>query len=340
MNTKALGIVAGVLAMGTGCDFSGDFLFPGAVEGVPGVQHLGTIEPAVIGTTEDLEAATIYGEVGPTGTPERGGVTFDVVGTGNHVCIWVDPELAYWNQSVSRQAPVERYSYPDNVFDDGDLDLSAGFSVYYTGTQGEKIGDFKVQYEDSLGNEVEVDLTECSITSDFTDTQGGHSGRGAPEHCTLFNTIDGVSYTIVMETWSTPLDDDRLGYGLIVADGTCKDLADVEGAAEECVIMGEAVTPFRGDETQGTAAAAAGLPELTWLGRDEVPNWGGSEALEINFCQDELRKTCRNEGTEVFDAGHTCSWGAPPQPDVDGEPNTQHRCYCGNLEDTPSGGAF
>ena len=49
--------------------------------------------------------------------------------------------------------PVEQYLYPDNVFDDGDLDLFAGFSVYYSGSPGVEIGNFQILFEDALGNQ-------------------------------------------------------------------------------------------------------------------------------------------------------------------------------------------
>ena len=71
-------------------------------------------------------------------------MTFDFVGTGGEVCIWVDPEVAYWSQALSPQpSQIDRkWAFPDNTFDDGDIDLFAGQSVYYTGSPGETIGDF------------------------------------------------------------------------------------------------------------------------------------------------------------------------------------------------------
>ena len=38
-----------------------------------------------------MEEATIYGEIGPNGSTELGGVTADFEGTGGSVCVFVDP---------------------------------------------------------------------------------------------------------------------------------------------------------------------------------------------------------------------------------------------------------
>jgi hypothetical protein len=372
--TRKMLAVAALLGIGSACDYTGDWLFAGAVEGLPAIVHLGLITPVDIvdcpdgiaegeisydeacdtdgdGVTEGvngqeaINSAVIYGEVGPTGTPEQGGVTFDVLGTGGNVCVWVDPELVFWNQSVAANNPATRYSFPDNIFDDGDLDLAAGFSVYYTGTPGEVVGDFEVQYKDSLGETIPVNLTECQIENDYFESGNSHSGRGAPEYCTLFNTLEGVSYTVVMSTWSTPLDDDRLSYGLLVANGRCKELRETgelsgEGAVDECLIRGESLLPSDYRETeQGDAAAALGLPSPSWIGA-EVPSWGGSVEHELDFCNDEANKNCRSERNANVETGQTCSWQEPPSPDVEGELNDARRCYCGNEDDTPTGGAF
>lgn len=308
-----LGVVAGALLVGAACDYSGDFLFGGAVEGVPGVVDLGELTPATIDNTVDLQVATVYSEVGPTGTAEQGGVTFTFRGTGGHVCVWVDPELVFWNQSVAARRPVGDYAYPDNVFDDGDLDLYAGLAAYYTGSPGEKIGDFKVRYQDSLGNPVEIELNECGIAG-LNESTGGHAGRGAPEYCTLFNTQPGVDYLVLMATWSTPLDDDRLGYGVVLANGTCADLRAVGRAPslqeDECVIEGEAIAPREG----------GGGP---WIGADAVPSIAGSHDFEETFCGDTdktLSEFCTEEATLK-----DCA--------------TDH-CFCGDPANTPTPGGF
>lgn len=304
------------LLAATGCDYSGDWLFDGAVEGVPGVVHLndelGEFTPATVEGPAQVDQAVIYGEVGPTGTTEAGGATISFEGTGGHVCLWVDPELVFWNQSVSAARPNPTYSYPDNVFDDGDLDLYAGFSAYYNGTPGEQMGDFDIRYEDSLGNPIEIGLNECTISS-LTASTGGHSGRGAPEYCTLRNTQPGVTYMVALEAWSTPLDDSRLGYGLLVVDGTCGELQEAANVAHnECLILGEAV--------DGSANDAPG----PWVGADNVPSRAGSVDFEQAFCRggSNLTDFCATEAEQ-----NDCS-------------DPEARCYCGDPENTPSPGSF
>lgn len=309
MDTKRLFLVAGGLLGATACDYSGDWLFAGAVDGVPGVVHLGELTPADIVNPGDVADAAIYGEVGPTGTTEPGGVTFTFDGTGGNVCIWVDPELVYYNHSVATR-PVEKFSYPDNVFDDGDLDLSAGLAAYYNGSPGERVGDFEVRYTDGLGNPVTVALNECQMASQTTST-GAHAGRGAPEYCTIFNTQPGVSYLVLMEVWSTPLDDDRLGYGMLLANGDCADLHS-PGPDDECFIVGEAID---------TSAPDAPGP---WTGRDNVPSRAGSDEFERVFCdaRGDLAGFCEAEALQ-----NDCT-------------DPENQCYCGNPEDTPRAGSF
>jgi len=294
----------GLLALGliAGCDYSGDWLFA-SPSGAPGVVHLGELVPAVIDSPEDIQNAIVYGEVGATGTAESGGVTFSFIGNGGSVCIWVDPELVYWNQSVAAvpDATNAKWRYPDNPFDDGDLDLYAGFAVYYSGSPGERMGDFEIRYEDSLGNQIPVDFNECTIGG-LDVPFGAHAGRGSPESCTLTATAEGVSYIVAMDAWSTPLDDNRLAYGLLVAEGSCSNLRDTYWGEindpqllDECVILGEA--------------------------RDEAGEvLNDSENFELAFCTtaaggDALVDYCETEA-ETYDC------------DVD-------HCFCGDPNDTP-----
>jgi hypothetical protein len=224
--------------------------------------------------------------------------------------VWVDPELLFWNQSVATQRPANKWRWPDNVMDDGDLDIYAGLAAYYNGTPGEEVGDFKVRYTDSLGNEVTIALNECVIPY-LNGNSGGHAGRGAPEFCTISNTQPGVNYLVLMQTWSTPLDDDRLGYGLVLANGDCDDIREIAGAGDdECFVLGEAVDP----DASGT--------DRQWIGADLVPSISGSVDFEQAFCNPNTNMTdfCETEA-----AAKDC--------DVD-------QCFCGDPADTPSGGSF
>jgi hypothetical protein len=321
------------LAALASCDYSGDFLFAG--ESLDDIWILeaeggGDIVPATITTVDELRAATIYAEVGAPTTTAYGGVTFEFLGTGGDVCLWVDPEIAYWSQSIALRptADAEKWSYPDNVFDDGDIDLFAGLSVYYTGSPGIEIGDFEVQYEDSLGNQVPISLAACPNTISFNEVAVS-AGRGSPEYCTIQGTDIGIGYTVLLRTWSTPLDDDRLSFGLVVADGDCESLRTLAGAstrtADECLVQGEALTP-EGD----VVGPYYGFEAINEQGRI----WPGSTEFEAAFCDSEtlMRQYCRSEANALDDAGLQCEWNDAP--------TTDNRCYCGNPDDTPNPGAL
>ena len=368
MRIHTLGLAA--LALVGGCDFSGDFLFPGAIEGVPGVLRLTAEdgEPNLVPfdvqagcealTGDDLTACnvqnaqdnTIYVELGPTGDANPSGVTLTFEGTGGSVCIFSDPELVYWNQAVSVQggADVNRWRFPDNSYDDGDVDLTAGLSVYYTGTEGERMGNFAVQYQDSLGNTVPIDLVACTITASVLGgvNPTAHSGRGAPEFCTIANTQPGVAYTVALEAFSLPPDDNRLMMGLMLADGGCNTLINaaappdasgpVERMNEECLIRGEAIPgigTFSGDTL--TLAEDEPLKGQLYYGFDAIEglSWPGSIEFEDFFCSEEsMRQYCAQEATAKDEAGLECNYTDPQSAD--------EKCFCGDRRDTPTGGAF
>lgn len=338
-----------------------DLLFPAAVEGVPAIVHLGELTPLVLNTEipadenaalpvvaanrETVANGTIYHELGPTGTTEFGGSTFNFKGTGGNVCVWVDPELLSWSQSVQPNGGNPNFEYPDNIYDDGDIDLQGGLSVYYSGNPGDVIGSFSVDYRDALGNVVPIDLVECFILSERLGASASvtpsHAGRGSPEYCTIENTIAGVDYTMLLETYSTPIDDRRLGYGLVVTEGTCDELIAVTATAAaaeeldniECLIVGEAINP---GEDQGPLAAEAELPAPSWLGASEVPSWKDSRDFEAAFCAGNLKEYCEVERREMRLGQRTCAWEVPIDPEAE-EP--LDRCYCGDLLDTPGAGA-
>ncbi len=184
-------------------------------------------------------------------------------------------------------------------------------------------------------------ISACNINAVASPFElGGHAGRGSAEYCTIENTIENVSYTIVLEAFSLPMDDDRLGYGLLLANHHCDvvqnrgDWAADGNEKDECVIRGESITPFR-DNDLGARASEMGLPAPAWVGKDEAPSWGGAVTQEINFCEANLKQACKNETNSLAEAGHSCSWEDAPEPDVDGEINESSRCYCGDENDTP-----
>ena len=336
----------GILSLAA-CDLSGDFLFPGAIEGVPGVLHItaedgGPLVPFDFNEgcdgledealsecqVQNTQENTIYVEIGPTGDANPSGATLNFEGTGGSVCILVDPELVYWNQSVSLQGAVGRWRFPDNPYDDGDVDISTGLSVYYTGTEGEEMGNFAVQYDDSLENTVPVNLVACTITSTVLNQLNptATSGRGAPEYCTISNTQPGVNYTVAMEVFSLPPDDNRLMMGLVLSEGGCNPLIDAAAPDEsgqvgpvhqECVIRGEAI-PGEGDGQ-------------IYYGYEEGRSWPGSEEFENHFCTGEpMRAFCNDEFNTKEEAGIQCNYTEPASID--------EKCYCGDQRDTPDGG--
>jgi hypothetical protein len=339
----ALGGLAATWLALTACNQNGDRFFPEIA--VPDVYILegkdgGDVVPADITSIDDIRANTIYAEVGPARTTGYGGVTFEIVGTGNPVCLWVDPEVAFWSEAIAaRPSEADRkWAYPDNVFDDGDIDLFAGLSVYYTGSPGESIGDFVVQYEDSLGNLVPVSLAACP--NRFNDPVGdpASGGRGSPDWCTLPTTELGVSYTVLLRTWSTPLDDDRLAFGLLVANGDCDDVKDIGFGdllssleAEECVITGEAIKPTGTDQKPNYGP---------WYGFGEVRDlvWENSIDFEQQFClapstddrSVRMSVFCDAEAERMESEGRTCE-----REVISDEKN---RCFCGDPERSPSPG--
>ncbi len=338
----ATGLLAALVLGSSGCDYTGEWLFAAPVDGVPGVIHILAqngdeyIVPAVVTTSEELEAATIYVELGPTGTVEQGGATFNFQGTGGPVCIWADPEVANWNQAVATNPAEElkQWTYPDNVYDDGDIDLYAGLSAYYTGSPGVRVGDFEVSYTDSLGNLVPIELAACTSYGLFGQSNA-HAGRGYPEACEIEFTDPGVAYTGVLQSFSTPLDDDRLGVAFVVTEGSCDNVAAVsangglmEEFSAECVLMGEALFPNEGD----TPEAADPGPHY---GYDSARAWTGSESFELAFCQGSdgnMKGWCKDEAKAKTKEGTPCEWTDL----TDGK----SRCYCGDPLDTPTNGAI
>jgi hypothetical protein len=328
-----------------GCDLSADFLFSGNIEGVEDVLAIegddGTpfITPAAITQYSDIAANARFAEIATSRTAQLGGASLEFLGTGGPICVWVDPELAYWNQAIGDASGEgeRQYTYPDNVFDDGDIDLTGGLSVFYTGTPGEVMGDFVVFYEDSLGNEVPVPLVECLPPGDPTNPATVFAaGRASSEYCDIPATRLGAAYTIAMTAWAVPLDDDRLSFGFLVAEGSCQDLVDLTKAAlfdgglqgqpndtqmAECVITGESLRP----EDPGPH-----------IGRPDDLVWEGSIDFEHAFCgatvndADPLDRFCRSEADDVLDAGERCDWRAAEDT----------RCYCGDPLDTPEAGGL
>ncbi len=362
---RGLGGAVGLLALGVGgCDFSGDFLFS-EVNGIPSIYEItsqegGALVPAVLegNTTEDdtlarqsAQLATIYGEMAPPSTTAEGGFTFTFLGTGSDVCVWVDPEVTSWSTVVSSNPSDDerRWTYPDNIFDDGDIDIFAGLSVYYTGSP-RGIGDFEVAYEDSLGNDIGIELSDCPDTLSDSGRAFAHSGKGLPEWCTI-NTdgFEGVSYTVLLRNFSTPLDDSRLAFGLLVAEGDCQTVYDavalgrvdgegggldsIDPVQAECLIRGESLEPIPREEgSEDSYVPFYGFEAAS------VARWPRSMQFEDQFCSalEPLNRWCRREADAVADSGNLCSWENFDAADY----SVDEKCYCGDPEDLPDPEAF
>ena len=328
MSLTRTALFSAALLATAGCDYSGDWLFPSPTELVPGVIDLGQVTPVAIGGPADMANATIYGEAGALDAGV-GGVTFSFVGDGSDMCVFVDPEIAYWSQSVSASGSFQ-YSYPDNIYDDGDFDLFVGYSVYYNGSPGVEVGSFEVQYEDSLGNKLPIQFNECTILDRYNEI-GGHSGRGRPEYCTVNNTNPGVQYTVLMETFSTPPDDSRLGYGLVLAQGDCNALVGTLGGTindAECFIRGESIRPDHGHDYRDPLLVDGAKGGILTTGFDNVQslNWPNTTVFEDTFCNAAAGD---REGLPNF-----CVAEAEANDCNDGD-----RCFCGDPADTPTGGS-
>jgi hypothetical protein len=156
------------------------------------------------------------------------------------ICILVDPETVFWNHSMAELDRESQPIYPDFHDDDGDLDLFAGMSSYYTGSPGVELGDFRGFYTDSLGRTIEIEYGECEQRGiNFGEH---HAGRAALEYCDIdVSGRGGVQFTVVMETFSVPLNDGSLSYGTVVYGGRCSDIVPTPG--EELVIPQESLEP-------------------------------------------------------------------------------------------------
>lgn len=321
---RALLTIAALTTLG-GCDYSGDWLFPEPTDEVPGIIDLGTIEPATVTTLDEIREAAIYGEIGATGRAVIGGATFNFVGTGSSVCLWVDPETVYWSQSVGRQGAVQAFAFPDNSEDDGDIDLYAGVSVYYSGSPGVEIGNFEVRYQDALGNEIPIEFNECVISSNRL-ASNAHSGKSVPEYCTLPATQLGVDYTVVLETFSPPADDDRLGYGLLVANGDCDDIQQIGIEAsfddDECLILGESIDPRHEHDYRDAPTLVTGYTAVQEYAWEDSVKFEGLYCAALGLQDEALYEYCIDESDLVVN-----------REDCD---RLEIRCFCGDITDSPT----
>ncbi|MED5374721.1 MAG: hypothetical protein VX899_27125 [Myxococcota bacterium] len=276
------------------CDRSGEEYTPQPVAGYDGVLDIGEVTPVPLSdlaTAAQRRENTVYASVTVPRDQLFGGATASFMADGGEYCVFVDPEAVTWNQSVDLESPSPAYQYADNTDDDGDIDLSVGLSSNYTGTPDLEMGDFEQAYEDSLGNVVTVNTNECVFVGS-RGQNGAHAGRATPEYCTVDTALHpDRRYTIALDTWSLPMDDDLLSFGLIVAEGACSDLIDT--LAVECVVPNEACSPER--EAAGDCKARE-----TAFGLAEAAYCAGEQAT---FCGCTLNPSVDNPSCNTCDDG-------------------------------------
>lgn len=221
---RIIGLVSLTLV---GCANSRDSFFPADSE-APFVYDIGEL-PVLSGDlfVEGFDYATEPGiHWGQLGVGEDlgtfGGATFQFRGTGGAVCIVADPESIFWNMEIS-ELPTgsPRYQFEDVYTDDGDIDLEVGLSSYYTGSPGVEIGDFAATYADASGQLHTIEFNECVQSGYFGDP--AHAGRASVESCAVDTSLHpGTLYTGLLKTFSLPIDDSVLNFGVAVYDGPCQ----------------------------------------------------------------------------------------------------------------------
>jgi len=192
-------------------------------------------DPPQLVDNDDGWPAPFIGEVGAVhwGSGDLGGATATFQGTGDDVCLIVDPQTVFRDNWVwTEDGAVGDASMDDYLYDDGDLDLLAGFSADYTGTPGQSMGNFERTFVDPNGVERKADFNLC-IMFDYWGVAGGSAGRASPDYCTI-ETVADVQYTVALLTFSVPLDDDRLRFAFQMRRGACPNEVD------ECTLRGDA----------------------------------------------------------------------------------------------------
>lgn len=315
-----------LLALGavlaSGCDRSGVDLLPQPNEDYPGVIEVGRVGVMSKDDVPNIspefctgDNGCFYEQISSTDNVTKGGATFTFIGTGNNVCIFVDPESVSWNHEIGVGA--DHWRYPEDPSDDGDLDMFGGLSSYYTGSPGVEIGDFTGFYTDSLGNEIEIDYVECFNESPYTGGEA-HAGRGAPETCDLRPTVEGVEYTIVLETFSVPRDDGLLSFVVGVAGTRCSGL-DTTLPTDSVYQVDEKGKPVT-DDGALVPIELSGVNECTVLGEQLNPDnsiaYSCSRMREIAYCANEV------SGEDILNefccANPTACGDDPPDDACDG----------------------
>lgn len=256
MTRSALVFLALAAAPLSGCDLDGDELLqnydPETGESLPvTVVDLDRVdEPPTICSAqqvEDGDCDPYLGDLGPSdiGQGVFSGATWTFEGTGDRVCVIIDPQSMF-RDDVIRAGEGGESANPymeDFPFDDGDLDMLAGRASYYTGTPGEVMGDFVNTFVDVNGVSQRVDLNIC-LQQDNHGNVGGTAGRATPEACS-FVTEAGTPYRVALYAFAAPVDDNSLRYAMQVREGACP------AQIDECTLRGDRDRPEAGTLPRG-----------------------------------------------------------------------------------------
>jgi hypothetical protein len=240
------------------CDKTGAYLVPQPTEGLDPVLEIGELPVLTQAEWNDeytRHEVVTYADIGAPLPGDASGATFTFTGTGDKVCIVMDPESVFWNTSVATNGANEVYSYSDNYLDDGDLDMSAGFSANYTGSPGIELGDFYGLYTDSLGNTVEIEYNLCENVDYYGDSPA-YAGKAGTEYCEIDTEgREGIEYTVLLKTFSIPIDDSILSFATAVYDGSCRNI-------DECTLRYESRTVWVEDDGTIMAETREGFEDL------------------------------------------------------------------------------
>ncbi|MSP55221.1 MAG: hypothetical protein EXR69_06415 [Myxococcales bacterium] len=258
-----------ILAL-VGCDHTG-FGFRPDLTDAPSVSDLGEILPANIddwvASGRDALAfpeSVFYREIGADANAGKvTGATAHFTGTGGNLCLVLDPETVFWSRSMTSSGGG-RYQYDDDYTDDGDLDMDAGLTAFYTGSPGVEMGDFEATYTDDAGADHSLEFNVCTQTG-YGGAAGVHAGRATNESCVV-NTDQaaGIEYTIALKTFSLPLNDSRLAYAVgvfDVGDRNCDEVFSTDDDPE-CLFPNEAGLGEATDRTDVEAAYCQGTAGL------------------------------------------------------------------------------
>ena len=165
-----------------------------------------------------------------------------------------------------------------------------------------EIGDFTGFYTDSLGNQIEIEYGLCTQVGALGQDDS-HSGRGTVEYCNIdTSNYVGVEFTVVLETFSVPLNDGLLSFGVMAREGSCSGIT-------ECSLLGESLNE------DGSVRDCTPQLEAAFCGQSTLesfcclhPDMCGEDAA-IDECEsalEEFEVSNLDELESEFCAGNSC----------------------------------